>query len=256
MSYSFIEILSLATVIFVSGLIHGLVGFAFALTALPLLALIKEVKFAVPLLSLFSFSINLIMLLVLHEKRIFKIPLIFFMVILIGVVLGVKGLTLLSEPLLRKILFAAILIYFLWETYQLRRNKDRKYRTQIDPQFFKSPLSLSVAFLVGLLGGLLNTPGPPIVIYLSMLRLDKDLFKATLQLIFATTSFMAAISHYIVGNLRKEVVILYLFLLPIAVLGLFIGQKFYLRLNNKVYYYLVNIFLLLSAFLVLLKPLH
>ncbi|MFN4196947.1 MAG: sulfite exporter TauE/SafE family protein [Caldimicrobium sp.] len=256
MSYSFFETLSLAIVIFISGLIHGLVGFAFSLTALPLLALIKEVKFAVPLLSLFSFSINFIMLLVLHEKRIFKIPLYFFMSIWIGVVLGVKGLRLLSEPFLRKILFVTILVYFLWEIYQLRRNKDINYRTQINPKFFKSPLFLSVGFLVGLLGGLLNTSGPPIVIYLSMLRLDKGLFKATLQLIFATTSFMAAISHYIVGNLRKEVVILYMCLLPIAVLALFIGQKFYLRLNNKVYYYLVNIFLLVSAFLVLLKPLH
>ncbi|MFN3504642.1 MAG: sulfite exporter TauE/SafE family protein [Caldimicrobium sp.] len=256
MPYTFLEILSLAAVIFISGLIHGLVGFAFALTALPLLALIKEVKFAVPLLSLFSFSINLIMLIILHEKRIFKIPFYFFMVILLGVVLGVKGLTILSELTLRKILFGAILVYFLWEIYQLRINKTIKYITQINPKYFNSPLSLSVAFLVGLLGGLLNTPGPPIVIYLSMLRLDKDLLKATLQLIFAATSLMAAISHFLVGNLSKEIALLYLYLLPLAIIGLFIGQKFYLKLTNKVYYYLVNIFLLISAFLILLKPLH
>ncbi|MFN4132323.1 MAG: sulfite exporter TauE/SafE family protein [Caldimicrobium sp.] len=245
-----------AFILFISGIIHGLVGFAFALTALPLLALIKSVKFAVPLLSLYSFTVNLVMLIVLKEKRLLKIPLYFFLFIFLGVFLGVQGFTLSSEYTLRVVLFIAILAYFLWELFQMKRNREKEFVVEIDPKVFKSPLSLGIAFIVGLLGGLLNTPGPPIVIYLSLLKFDKNLFKATLQLIFAFSSIMAAFNHYLVGNLTFDIFKIYLYLLPCVLLGLYLGQKTYTKLSNKVYYYLVNVFLLLSALLLLIKPIH
>ncbi len=246
-----IETLSIAFILFISGLIHGLVGFAFALTALPLLALFKSVKFAVPLLSLFSFTVNLIMLLILKEKRIFKIPLLFFIVIVLGIILGVKGFVFFSEGALRIILFIAIFLYFFWEILQWKRGTQREFVHTINPKLFSSPLSLGIAFLVGLLGGLLNTPGPPIVIYLALLNFDKNLFKATLQLIFTFTALVAAINHYLADNLSIIHLRAYFFLLPVVILGLLIGQKFYTRISTKVYYHLVNIFLVISALLLI-----
>lgn len=245
--------LLLALLFFISALIHGLVGFAFALTALPLIALLKGVKFAVPLLSLFSFTVNLIMLFILQEKRILKIPLSFFGVIIIGVFLGVKGFTLSSEYTLRIILFLAIFIFFIWEIYQLTYQRDIKFTHKIDPEVFRNPKALMIALLVGFLAGLLNTPGPPIVMYLTLLRFDKNLFKATLQLIFAFSSFNAAINHYLSGNLNLELLKIYLFCLPFVLVGMLLGQKIYGKLSNRVYYYLVNVFLLLSALLLLIK---
>ncbi len=245
--------LLLALLFFLSALIHGLVGFAFALTALPLIALLKGVKFAVPLLSLFSFTVNLIMLFILREKRILQIPLSFFGVIILGVFLGVKGFTHSSEYTLRIILFLAIFIFFIWEIYQLTYQRDIKFTHQIDPQVFRNPKALMIALLVGFLAGLLNTPGPPIVMYLTLLRFDKNLFKATLQLIFAFSSFNAAINHYLSGNLNLELFKIYLIGLPFVLAGMLLGQKIYGKLSNRVYYYLVNVFLLISALLLLIK---
>lgn len=248
------EIYILTFIFFLSALIHGLVGFAFALIALPLISLFKGVKFAVPLLSLFSFTVNLIMLFILHEKRILKIPFRFFLVIFFGTVLGVKGFTLSSEHTLRIILFLSILVFSLWELYQLKYHQNIQFVHEINPNAFKNLNALLIAFLVGFLAGLLNTPGPPIVIYLTLLRFDKNLFKATLQLIFAFSTLNAAITHYLSGNLTFELFKIYLFSMPVVLIGMILGQKLYRNLSNKVYYYLVNFFLLISAMLLLVKP--
>lgn len=248
------ETLLLSFIFFLSALVHGLVGFAFALMALPLIALLKGVKFGVPLLSLFSFTINVIMLFVLQEKRILKIPLRFFGVIILGVFLGVRGFTLSSEYSLRILLFLAIFIFFLWEIYQLKYHQHLKFTDNIDPEVFKRPKALLIALLVGFLAGILNTPGPPIVMYLTLLRFDKNLFKATLQLIFAFSAFNAAINHYLTGNLTLELFKIYILNLPVILLGMLLGQKLYGKLSNRVYYYLVNLFLLISALLLLIKP--
>lgn len=240
-------------IFFIAGFIHGLVGFAFALTALPLLALIKSVKFSVPLLSLFSFTVNLVMLFILREKRIFKIPLRFFLVIALGVFIGVRGFTISSEFFLRVLLLIAMILFALWEMYRLFHEKKMKYLHDIDERAFKSPIALLTAFLVGFLGGILNTPGPPIVMYLTLLRFDKNIFKASLQLIFAFSSFTAALNHYLAGNLKPEHFKLFIVSLPAVFLGMFLGQRLYLKVSNRVYYYLVNVFLIISALLLLLK---
>ncbi len=250
-----LEIYLLALIFFLSAIIHGLVGFAFALTALPLIGLFKGVKFAVPLLSLFSFTVNIIMLFILQEKRIFQIPLRFFLIIILGVILGVKGFTQSTEYTLRVILFIAILLFFFWELYQWKFYQNIQFIHEINPEVFKNPKALFIAFLVGFLAGLLNTPGPPIVMYLTLLRFDKNLFKATLQVIFAFSALMAAINHYLSGNLTFELFKIYLLCMPVVFIGMLIGQKLYGKLSNRVFYYLVNIFLLISAVLLLIKPL-
>ena len=248
------EIYILVFILFISALIHGLVGFAFALTAVPLIALFKSVKFAVPLISLFSFTVNLFMLFILKEKRILKIPLRFFLVIILGVILGVRGFNLSSEYTLRVILFIAIFLFFFWEIYQLKYHQGISFTHKIEPEVFKRPKALFIAFLVGFLAGLLNTPGPPIVMYLTLLRFDKNLFKATLQLIFAFSALNAAINHYLSGNLTFEIFKIYFFSMPVVIIGMLIGQKLYEKLSNKVFYYLVNFILLLSAILLIIKP--
>jgi len=240
-------------VLFLSALIHGLVGFAFATTALPLLALVKSVKFSVPLLSLLSFAVNLATFLLMKEKKVSNIPIRFFVAILVGVIIGVYCFKTVSELTLRFLLFIAILSYFIWEVLEHFVGKETTYLSQIDPKVFKREKSLAVAFIVGFLGGILYTPGPPIVIYFSLLKLKKDLFKVNLQVIFMMTALFAIINHAFQGNITKETFSSFLLNLPIVLIGLYLGQRLYLKLSTKAFYYLVNIFLLISAALILLK---
>ncbi len=247
------DLLLVGTVLFSSALIHGLVGFAFATTALPLLALVKSVKFSVPLLSLLSFVVNLATFLLMKEKEVIKIPIRFFVAILAGVIIGVYAFKSASELTLRVLLFLAILFYFIWEILHRFSRKEEAYVQQIKSEAFKTGKSLGVAFIVGFLGGILYTPGPPIVIYFSLLRLKKDVFKSALQVIFMMTALFAIINHVLQGNITKETLSYFLLNLPIVIIGLYLGQRLYLRLSTRVFYYLVNVFLLISALLILLK---
>ncbi|MFZ8830634.1 MAG: sulfite exporter TauE/SafE family protein [Thermodesulfobacteriaceae bacterium] len=253
MKEDLLEDLLVGIVLFSSALIHGLVGFAFATTALPLLALVKSVKFSVPLLSLLSFVVNLATLLLMKEKELTNFPLRFFGAIFFGVIIGVYGFKIASESTLRTLLFIAILSYFIWEVGHHFTGKEDPYIQHINPEVFKSVKALGVAFIVGFLGGILYTPGPPIVIYFSILRLKKDIFKATLQLIFMITALFTIINHTFQGNITKETLSSFFINLPIVLLGLYLGQRLYVRLSNKAFYYLVNLFLLISAVLLLLK---
>ena len=240
-------------ILFASALIHGLVGFAFATTALPLLALIKGVKFSVPLLSLLSLLVNLATFVMLKNKDMSKLPLSFIFAILAGVVVGVYGFKIASEPTLKIILFFAILSYFIWEMFKALFKRGESYLEEVKPQVFKSFKSLTVAFIVGFLGGILYTPGPPIVIYLSILRVKKEVFMATLQVVFMITAFFAIINHILQGNVTQETFSSFMISLPIVLLGIYLGQRLYIRVSTKVFYYLVNIILFISAVLLLLE---
>lgn len=248
--------LAISFILFLSAFIHGVVGFAFALTALPLLALVFSVKEAVPLMALYSLIVNIVMLVLMKEKNIFRVPFIFLFSILFGVVIGIHGFILASEIFLRVLLFVTILLFLIWEFYKIKAeqgNYSNKYTDVINVKLFKHPFSLISGFIAGLLGGLLNTPGPPLIICLSFFKLNKNLFKATLQLILAFTAFSAVLNHFIVGNITSKTLKLFILNMPIVLIGLFLGQKLYNRLTTKFYYYLVNIMLLISGVLLLIK---
>ncbi len=246
---------AISFILFLSAFIHGVVGFAFALTALPLLALVFSVKEAVPLMALYSLIVNIVMLVLMKEKNIFKVPFIFLLSILFGVVIGIHGFILASEIFLRLLLFVVILLFLIWEFYRIKveHGNYSKYTNVINVELFKHPFSLIFGFIAGLLGGLLNTPGPPLIICLSFFKLNKNLFKATLQLILAFTAFSAVLNHFIVGNITSKTLKLFILNMPIVLIGLFLGQKLYNRLTTKFYYYLVNIMLLISGVLLLIK---
>lgn len=246
---------AISFILFLSAFIHGVVGFAFALTALPLLALVFSVKEAVPLMALYSLIVNIVMLVLMKEKNIFRVPFIFLFSILFGVVIGIHGFILVSEIFLRVLLFVTILLFLILEFYKIKveHGNYRKYTDVINVELFKHPFSLISGFIAGLLGGLLNTPGPPLIICLSFFKLNKNLFKATLQLILAFTAFSAVLNHFIVGNITSKTLKLFILNMPFVLIGLFLGQKLYNRLTTKFYYYLVNLMLLISGVLLLIK---
>ena len=67
------------------------------------------------------------------------------------------------------------------------------------------------------------------------------------------TALFTIINHTLQGNIAKETLYLFFINLPILLLGLYLGQRLYMRLSTKAFYYLVNIFLLILAVLLLLK---
>ncbi|MBX6422719.1 sulfite exporter TauE/SafE family protein [Thermosulfurimonas sp. F29] len=232
-----------ALVLFLAAFVQGLAGFAFALLAVPLLSLEWPLLRVVPLVALCGFTLNVLMLWLLRRSFHWRPVAGLVLAAIPGVFVGAKALGFFPEKVLRWVLFVAVSGYALWETL----NPGAR-RIRLSPRW--GPL---FGFAAGFLGGMLNTPGPPVVVYVSLLRMDKDTLKSALQGAFLCIAAFMVAAHGLYGRLSPEILRLYATYLPFIVGGMFLGQWIYLRLGERSYHRLVHLFLVLSALASLLK---
>ncbi|WP_297057307.1 sulfite exporter TauE/SafE family protein [Thermosulfurimonas sp.] len=226
-----------ALILFTAAFVHGLAGFAFALLAVPFLSFFQPLVLVVPLVALFGFTLNAIMLW--WMRRDFRIRPVAGLLLgaLPGVFLGAKALGFFPERIPRLILAVTVSGYALWEIFHPGSTRGR-----ISPAW--GPI---FGLAAGFLGGLLNTPGPPVVIYVSLLEMQKDALKSALQGTFLLLVGGVILAHGLYGNLTPAVWHLYGRYLPAVLAGMILGQILYFRLGERSYRRLVHFLLLLSA---------
>ncbi len=231
-----------ALILLGASFVHGLAGFAFALFAVPLLSLWHPLPQLIPVVALWGFTVNLILFWVL--RRSFRLQSIGGLLLgaVPGVFLGSAALGLFPEKLLRSILSFTLGGYSLWNL------KGPSERLRVSPRW-----GVLFGLLAGFLGGMLNTPGPPVVVYVTLLKGPKDQIKSALQGGLLFLAALMALSHGLYGRFTWETFKFYFFYLPVILLGLFGGQKVYGRLGDRSYYRLLNFFLLLSALAAIIR---
>ncbi|QJA06365.1 sulfite exporter TauE/SafE family protein [Thermosulfurimonas marina] len=230
-------------ILFFAAFVHGLAGFAFALLSVPLLSLRHPFQEIVPLIALFGATMNAIMLWLLRKN--FHLRAVAGLVVgaIPGIFLGARALGTFPEKPLRVLLFLVISTYCAWEVLSPRATRVR-LSAAWGPLF---------GLAAGFLGGLLMAPGPPVVIYVSLLRIGKDELKSALQGAFLTMAFFMILAHGLYGLLTQETLRSYLLYLPVVLTGMALGQALYLRLGDRSYHRLVHLFLFLSALASFLK---
>jgi len=225
-------------ILLTAAFIHGVAGFAFALFAVPLLIFFWPLREVVPLIALLGGTINGLLLLSLrrhfHWRRIFSL----LVGSIPGVLVGAVFLTKAPERELRIMLAALLVGYGLWG---LLNPSPRVKLGDRWGYFF--------GFLAGALGAALNTPGPPVVIYVTLKGWTKDEVKGALQGYFFLLAALIIGAHAFHGLITWEVFKRYLFCVPLVVGGLFLGHRFYYRLSLKVYLRVLYGILILAGFL-------
>ncbi len=236
------DTLSAALILFLAALVHGLAGFAFALLAVPLLSFLWPLLEIVPLMALLGLVLNGLLLLSLRRhfqwKRILSL--------LIGAALGVPSgalfLAKAPEEALRLLLGLTLVIYGLWGLLNPR------------PHLVLSDLwGLLFGFLAGALGAALNTPGPPVVIYVTLKGWKKEEVKSTLQGFFFLLLILIITSHFWEGLITFSTWKKFFLFAPVTVLGLFLGHRLYFRLSLKLYLRLLHAILILAGILTLVE---
>ncbi len=117
--------------------------------------------------------------------------------------------------------------------------------TAIVPQELERPFGLIMGFFGGVLGGLSTIFGPPLVIYLNLLRLPKDLFVAAIGVTFFVTSLFLFLAFGSVGILSRQTIIWSALAILPVVLGQSAGTRLRSRLPQQPFQRVVLIFLLL-----------
>lgn len=230
-----------ALILSLAAFVHGLAGFAFALLAVPLLSFFWPLREIVPLMALLGFVLNGVLLLSL--KRYFQIKRVLTLLggALFGIPCGTFLLARAPEDLLRLFLGVTLISYGCWGLF---RPRPRLVLSEVWGLFF--------GFLAGALGAALNTPGPPVVVYVTLKNWEKEEVKSTLQGYFFILLVLIIASHLMEGLITPVVWKRFFLFAPLAVGSLFLGHRLYFRLSLKLYLRLLHAILVLTGIITLM----
>ncbi len=232
------NLLGIALILFGAAFVHGLAGFAFALLAVPLLAFFWPLREIVPLMALLGGTINGVLLWSLRKEFRWRYVLPLLWGSLPGVILGAAFLSRAPETSLRMILALILTGYGLWGFL----NPHPRLKLSDKWGYF-------FGFWAGALGAALNTPGPPVVIYVTLKGWSKAQVKSSLQGYFFLLAFLIISAHAYHGLVKAFVLKRFLFFLPVVLSGLFLGHRLYYRLSLKAYLRLIYGILILAGIL-------
>lgn len=242
------ETILVGIVIFLASVLQGAFGFAFMLFAVPLVSFILDVKTAVPLLALLSFSTALIYwvsVFRLSGSRRFdyrKIKALFIGAPL-GIPIGIFFLIQFDVNLLKLVLGIVLILYSAYSLFNKR-------------MVFQLPAwtGYLFGFFSGILGGAFNMGGPPVVFYIS----TKDWLKidviSSLSLFYLAQSTLIILFHILVGNISRNITLTFLEILPAEILGIVLGTYIFRNMSEEKYKKRLFILLLLIGIMLMIRP--
>jgi len=203
-----VSIVSFAT------LLRSTFGFADAMFAMPLLAVIIGLKTATPLMAIVAMTISTAILLKNWRDVQIKSAWRLFVSSLAGIPLGLlflKG----THDNLMKLLLAVVILGS--SAYNLIRPRLTAIKSENPAYIF--------GFFAGILGGAYNTNGPPVVIYGSLRKWSPMTFRATLQGYFFMAGIFICLGHGLAGLWTRSVMHFYLLSLPLVFVFTFVGGR-------------------------------
>lgn len=207
-------------ILFVSTFIHSTLGFGQALIAMPLLAMVVELKIATPLVAFVLMTIAAVILL--RNWRIVDLSVVWRLVLssCFGIPVGLFLLKGVPEGQMKVFLGILVILFSLF-------NLTNRHLKIIDLRRVGggSGLAYLFGFVAGVLGAAYNTSGVVITIYATLRDWFPDRFRSTLQSYFVFTGLFILASHGLVGLWTPDVLRLYVTSLPLILVGIFLGGK-------------------------------
>ncbi|WP_461210247.1 sulfite exporter TauE/SafE family protein [Desulfocurvus sp. DL9XJH121] len=217
--------LVVACIVLAGSFIQSAVGFGFTFFSLPLCSLLLDFPVAVSTLVILGQVLNTVVLFQHRwhaDWRASVLPMTLFS--LPGIPVGVWLLSWLDVRLLQGCLGAVLIFHSLYQMYA--RPTARAVNT--------AGKGLA-GFIGGILGGALNSQGPPILVYVSLQPWTKDLVKGTIAAFFFTTGLGVLAVQAADGLLTGQVQNLTLWCLPTLLAGTWAGRLAYVRMGEGGY---------------------
>jgi len=105
----------------------------------------------------------------------------------------------------------------------------------------------------GVLGGMFSTGGPPLIFYYRLAGVEKGAFRGNLMAIFLMMSIVRVPSYVVAGLLTAERLWTAALLMPVVLLGAWLGNKVHIRLSEQTFQRLVACVLCLLGVLLLFR---
>lgn len=205
--------------VFAAALVQGTIGFGFALTAMPVLALLMDVKDASALVALNAFILSAVMLAQNRRDVDFREATGLIGSAIVGIPFGVLLLARAPQQVVLLILGVTIAAFSIYALVK-----------PAPPQLKNQRWRYVFGFVGGVLGGAYNTSGPPVVLYSAMRSWPPAKFVAVTQAFFTPTYLMIVVGHGLGGLWTREVLINFAWSVPGIVLATFVGKRIAARL--------------------------
>jgi uncharacterized membrane protein YfcA len=234
------ETTAIGLILLLSGFTMSFAGFGFALVSVPLLALFLSVKVAVILQ--FPYCMGLFMYQAWHYRKHFSwTPM---QPLFLGTILGLTAGTLLlyhlPESLLKRILAFFIMLFVLFNFFSSNR-RFAKHRVH-------SPwLGRICGFVSGSFLGAYTIGGPPIVMYFSLITKDPLEAKSFMATFFSILFIVLAVVYGAAGMFTPENLKTTVVFSPVVILGSVAGFWAFRHASSRMYYWAVNLLLLLAS---------
>jgi uncharacterized protein len=234
-----------AAVVLVVGILKGAIGFGFPTVSTPVLALFMDVKTAVALL-VFP---NIVMDVIQSRRRGSIVPTARRLAVLlvfgaVGTVLGTRLLVALPGRTAVLVLGAFVVLFVLLNMTRLALRV---------PAGWERWLSAPVGMVAGVVGGVTNVPGLPLVIYFYALKLEKTEFVRSTALTFVVYKVVQIVALAWYGAFTARFVLPTLGLTVAALVGFFVGLGIQDRLDQKTFNRAVLAFLAALGLWLLLR---
>lgn len=237
------ELIFLALVFLLAGIIPELTGFGVATISMSLLPFALPFATVLPVVTIMSVITTGIITVQSRTKSMLKgiIPLVFSSAV--GIHMGMQFLSAINAGTLMK---AFGLFLVLYSIYGLVVKKEIIH--------FKKGVAVLVGFIAGFFSASFNIHGPLVGIYESSnTHLSKIELKNTIAAYMFITGLLTLIGHITAGRVTAEVIELSVFSLPFLLTGLAIGTKLFGKIQIKMVKYLVYILTLVVGVILLAR---
>ena len=229
------DLLAVIVIICIAAVLQSISGFGFSLLAMPLLSIFVDIQDAVVIATLCGIFTNAVHLgkdFQLVERSIAQR---ISLSALIGMPLGVVGLSVFSATHMRAIIGAVIvvLVFLMMRNFILKTEN-----TNVD---------IVLGAFSGLLATSVSTNGPPLVFLLQSKQLDPWRLRATLAYVFTISGCASFIVLMIAGKGSIEAFQYAMLSLPAMYLGTVVGRKARLRVTQEAFKRLMYVLLLATA---------
>lgn len=231
--------------VIVAYILKSITGFGTSLILVPVLSAIFGIKEAVVLAALGDVVSSAILAYRDgHHASLVKIKEL-GIGLLIGTVVGVGLLNTVNPNILRQLLAVFIIVYLIIQ----QLNPTIKNVTEP----VRKVLAYALGFIGGVCGGVFNTNGPALFVYVRSFFPSRESIRANIILLFLIDSLWRTSLMAINGLVSLQLILTFsLLMLPTLLLGLYIGNRIDKKLHSKHYTFISKAVLMISGFKLLL----
>ena len=137
--------------------------------------------------------------------------------------------------------------------YRVREGYDKATVMQFTLPIKNKPCGrFAAGILSGFFGASTSVSGPPLVLYFINEKLPKDVMRANMIWFFGLSGFLTVLVNYFYGNVSGTIDwSLLLYTIPVMLLAIWLGEKFFYRLNQHLFRKLALAVVLVGALMLL-----